>query len=276
VAETNAVSPWGPRTPEEAAALPPTPLTPVGMPAATPANSRLSGWAWGAVSTVILAVWIGVLFGWLGAVALVGGVFVHEFGHVLVINWAGAGPSSIRIIPFFGGAATMRRAPDSDFKSVLIALAGPAFGLLFALPFALAAAVTGNKAWLVGAFYVGTLNLINLAPAAPLDGSKAVGPVLARIHPWVERVVLLLLAGLVLDWALSTHNWLFGGVIALGAVRAFLMANARPSSRPLNLGEWAASLALYVLVVGLCAGVTWWAVKDGGFAPQLLLLGGQK
>src|SRR5580704_18154834 len=198
VADTDVVSPWGPRTPEDAVALPLAPLAPAfdGTP------SRVSGWVWGAVSTVILAVWIGLWAGPLGAVALVGGVFVHEFGHVLVINWAGAGPSSIRIIPFFGGAATMRRAPDSDFKGVLIALAGPAFGLLFALPFALATLVTGDKAWLVGAFYRGALNLINLAPAAPLDGSKAVGPVLSRIHPWVERVVLLLLAGFVLDWAL--------------------------------------------------------------------------
>ena len=269
MADTDVVSPWGPRTPEEAAALPPAATT-------VPVSSRLSGWAWGAASTVILAVWIGLWAGPLGALALVGGVFVHEFGHVLVINWAGAGPSSIRIIPFFGGAATMRRTPDSDFKSVLIALAGPAFGLLFAAPFALATLVTGDKAWLAGAFYVGALNLINLAPAAPLDGSKAFGPVLARIHPWVERVVLLLLAGLVLDWALTTHNWLFGAVIALGAMRAFLMASARPSSRPLNAWEWVASLVLYALVVGLCAGVAWWAMRDGAIASQLLLFGGQK
>ena len=66
----------------------------------------------------------------------------------------------------------MRRVPDSDFKGVLIALAGPAFGLVAALPFWGLAAFTGQRAWLAGAFYVGAMNLINLAPAAPLDGGQ--------------------------------------------------------------------------------------------------------
>src|SRR5438046_2621142 len=90
------VSPWG-----TADAIGPAPATPARAPSAA------SEWTWGLISTVLLAGWIALWAGPLGAVALVGGVFVHEFGHLLVINWAGAGPSRIRIIPFFGGAATM-------------------------------------------------------------------------------------------------------------------------------------------------------------------------
>jgi hypothetical protein len=209
----------------------------------------------------------------MGALALVGGVFVHEFGHLLVINWAGSGPSTIRIIPFLGGAASMRRAPDSDFKGVLIALAGPAFGLLAALPFALVGEFSGQKSWLVGVFYVGALNLINLAPAAPLDGAKALGPVLGRIHPWLERIVLLAIAIGVLAWALVSGNWLFALVVALGATRAFLMTGAGPVSRPLTLVEWLGALALYAVVVALCAAVTLWAIRAGGVEPQFLLRG---
>jgi hypothetical protein len=260
-------SPWGPRTGEP---------SPTFESNAAPApRSRLTSLAWGAVSTLILAIWVGLWVGPLGALALVGGVFVHEFGHLLVINWAGAGPSSIRIIPFLGGAASMRRAPDSDFKGVLIALAGPAFGLLAALPFALVGEFSGQKGWLVGVFYVGALNLINLAPAAPLDGAKALGPVLGRIHPWLERVVLLVIAGLVLVWALFSGNWLFALVVALGAVRAVLMTRDRPPSRPLSLVEWLGALALYAVVVALCAAVTLWAIRAGGVQPQQLLLRGQ-
>ena len=258
-------SPWGPRTGE-----PPPPSRGGVAPAS---QSRLRSFAWGVVSTLILAIWVGLWAGPLGALALVGGVFVHEFGHLLVINWAGAGPSSIRIIPFLGGAASMRRAPESDFKGVLIALAGPAFGLLAALPFALVAEFSGQKAWLIGVFYVGALNLINLAPAAPLDGAKALGPVLGRIHPWLERIVLLVIAAVVLIWALFSGNWLFALVVALGAVRAFLMTRDRPVARPLTLIEWLAALALYAVVVALCAAVTLWAIRAGGVEPQLLLRG---
>lgn len=213
---------------------------------------------------MLLAGWIALWAGWIGAVALVAGVFVHEFGHLMVINWAGCGPSRIRIIPFFGGAATMRRAPATDFVGVLIALAGPAFGLVAAAPFFVAAQLIGQPGWLVGAFYVGALNLINLVPAAPLDGSKAFGPALARIHPLVERGVMGLVAAVALAWALLSGNWLFGLVIAVGAVRALAGGRARSPSRPLSGVEWLGAVSLYLLVVGLCAAVTLVAASGAG------------
>ncbi len=271
MADSDTIAPWGARSPGEPAPAEPAPPAPPGP------RSRLANVAWGALSTLLLAAWVAWFAGPMGALALVGGVFVHEFGHMMVINWAGAGPSSLRIIPFFGGAATMRRLPDSDFKGVLIALAGPAFGLVAALPFVLADYVTGERDWLVGAFYVGVLNLVNLAPAAPLDGSKALGPVLARIHPWLERAVLLAIAALVLAWAISTGNLIFALVIVLGAVRAFLMTrHPRPSARPLDFGEWLIGLGLYLIVVAMCAAMTSWSVAETGLTSTLPFLGGAR
>jgi hypothetical protein len=243
-------------------------------PAATARpTSPAQEFAWGLLSTLLLAGWIGFLAGPLVAVALVGGVFVHEFGHLMVINWAGAGPSRIRIIPFFGGAATMSRLPDSDFKGVLISLAGPAFGLVAALPFWALAAYTGQHAWLAGAFYVGALNLINLAPAAPLDGAKAFGPVLARIHPQLERGALVIVAILALAWAIGRGSILFAIVIAFGALRAFVSGGARPASRPLSPIEWVSSVALYAAVVGACAAVTVLAANAAGITLTIPRLG---
>lgn len=251
------VSPWG------------TADAPVEVPGAAPPARPVSPateFAWGLISTLLLAGWIAIWAGPLGAVALVGGVFVHEFGHLMVINWAGAGPSRIRIIPFFGGAATMRRAPDSDFKGVLIALAGPAFGLIAALPFWGLAELTGQRGWLTGAFYVGALNLINLAPAAPLDGAKAFGPALARIHPQLERAALVAIALVALAWLIARGSLLFALVIAFGALRAFAAGGPRPASRPLSLPEWLASVALYFLVVGACAAVMLAAANGAGLS----------
>jgi Zn-dependent protease len=258
------VSPWG-----TADAPPEAPAAPV---AARP--SPVQEFIWGLISTLLLAGWIAIWAGPLGAVALVGGVFVHEFGHLMVINWAGAGPSRIRIIPFFGGAATMSRVPDSDFKGVLIALAGPAFGLVAALPFWGLAELTGQRGWLAGAFYVGALNLINLAPAAPLDGAKAFGPVLARIHPQLERAALVIIAILALAWAISRGSLLFAAVIAFGALRAFMAGGLRPAARPLSLTEWLASVALYALVIAACAAVTLAAASGAEIGLTLFRFGG--
>jgi Zn-dependent protease len=261
IAETVALSPWGTATP---------PPAPPRQAQATPASE----FVWGLISTLILAGWIGLWAGWLGALALVGGVFVHEFGHLMVINWAGCGPSRIRIIPFFGGAATMRRTPDNDFMGVLIALAGPAFGLVAAIPFFLLSEVTGARGWLAGAFFIGALNLINLAPAAPLDGSKALGPALGRIHPWLERAALAVIALLALAWALQRGSWLFAGVIAFGALRAFTAGQMRPASRALSAVEWLGSVALYALVVGACLAVTVYAAQGAGIGLRLLPFSG--
>jgi len=269
MAETPIIEP-GTRGPWDAA-------EPAAATAAAPTASRpaspTSEFAWGLLSTLLLAGWIALWAGWLGAVALVGGVFVHEFGHLMVINWAGAGPSRIRIIPFFGGAATMSRAPDSDFKGVLIALAGPAFGLIAALPFWGLAELTGQRAWLAGAFYVGALNLINLAPAAPLDGAKAFGPALARIHPHLERAALVVIAIVALAWAIGRGSFLFAAVIAFGALRAFLAGGLRPTARPLSPVEWAGSLALYVGVVAACAALMLWAANGAGISLAIQRFG---
>ena len=262
----SAPAPWGPRNPQDAVVV----AKPVAPP--TP-RLRANSLVVGALSTLALAVWIALMAGPLAALAVVGGVFVHEFGHVMVINWAGSGPSSIRIIPFFGGAATMRRPPDSDFKGVLIALAGPAFGLVAAVPFVIAAYVTHERSWVVGAFWVGSLNLINLAPAAPLDGAKAVGPALARIHPLLERSVLVLIAVLALGWAIQRGSLIFAAFIALGAWRAFAAAPPRAVARPLTFDEWIASVALYIATVSLCAAVTVWAAGAGGIKLAIPFLG---
>jgi Zn-dependent protease len=262
MAETDTVAPWGPRSGEPA-----PPEAPAAPPAAKP-PSPASTLLWGAVSTALLALFIAWQLGWLAALAIVFGVFVHEFGHVLVINWAGSGPSSIRIIPFLGGAATMKRAPDSDFKGVLIALAGPAMGLVAALPFFAAAALSGQPAWLAGAFFIGVLNFVNLAPAPPLDGSKALGPVLARIHPALERAALLVVGMLAVAWGISHNSYIFAAFIGVSVVASAFGRTIRPPARPLTWREWGVSLGLYALVLALAAAVI--GASLGGALPTRL------
>ena len=258
------ISPW---------ADPPVAEAPV-APAAQP--HRLQAFAWNLASTMLLAGWLWWQIGWRAALAAVFGVFVHEFGHVLVINWAGSGPSRIRIIPFFGGAATMERQPDTELKGVLISLAGPVFGLLATLPFFGLAVWTRDPAWLFGAVVIAGFNLLNLAPAPPLDGSKALGPVLARIHPWLERAALVVVGVVAIAWTFSRGSWLIPLFISLSLVASLRTGRLRPEARPLGWGEWALSLALYLLAIALCGGVLLIAASGAAAMPQVLSVGGPR
>jgi Zn-dependent protease len=260
--------------------VPPAPVSPWAVPEAaadpTPAPaqpSRLATLFWGAISTLLLAGWIGWQIGWLGAVAAVLGVFVHEFGHVLVINAAGSGPSRIRIIPFFGGAATMERQPDTELKGVVIAVAGPVFGLLATLPFFGLAAWTGLRGWQFGALVVAGFNLLNLAPAPPLDGAKAFGPLLAKLHPQLERLALIVVGGLAVLWTLSRGSIIAPIFIGLSILGSLRVAQLRPASRPLTWGEWTIGLALYVLALGLCLAVLALSAMGLDFNPNFLSFG---
>jgi Zn-dependent protease len=257
MADTEFVSPW---------ATPPPPAPPAPAPP-TPA----SGLAWNVVSTALLFLWLCWQMGWIWALAGVVGVFVHEFGHLLAINAAGSGPSTIRIIPFFGGAATIPRPPDSDFKGVLMALAGPVFGLLAAIPFFLAGA--HDPRWLGGAVFIAGLNLLNLVPAPPLDGAKALGPILARVHPLLERAALLAVGLTAVAWTLSRGSLLLPIFIGLSVVASLRAKRLRPPARPLAVGEWAAGLGLYLGAAALCAGVLFLALSGANLVGQLRSLG---
>jgi Zn-dependent protease len=229
--------------------------------------------AWGVLSTLLLAGWIAWQMGPIYALGGVIGIFVHEYGHVLAINRAGMGPGRIHIIPFLGGAAVGKRPADSEFTGALVALAGPAFGMLAALPFLLATKLTGDARWLQAAFFIAVINLLNLVPAPPLDGSKALGPVLARIHPWVERGALLAVGVLAILWAINHKSYILAGFIGISVFGAMRGNALRAPSRPLSGGEPIAVVAFFAATVCLCL-VTLQIVADGlGRDSPLDLLG---
>jgi len=207
---------------------------------------------WNLVSSLLLAGMLAVFMGPYVAIGGVVGVFVHEFGHVLAMNLLGCGPARIVIIPFLGGAAIPARPAATEFRDVLISLAGPVFGLLAMIPFVALAFATGDRNWFAAAFFVAFINLLNLAPAPPLDGSKAIGPVLARIHPMVEKAALLAVGGAAVWWATSRGSWILAVFLALGIYQALRQGALRPAAMRLSAGQFAVSIALYIGAGLLC------------------------
>lgn len=253
--------PWDPR-PEEVRAP--------GAPASGPARvgeaplDKGQHPLWALISTLLLG---GLIYYWSGSLVIVAavlfGLLVHEYGHVLAMNRLGMGPARIYIVPFLGGLAKGQRLPVSEWHGVLVSLAGPAFGLLAAIPFYGLYLWSGQGVWLQGVFAIAFINLINLAPAPPLDGSKALGPVLARIHPMLEKVALLAVGALAVLWGVSNGSWLFAGFLALALFSHLRRGAWRPEGRRLTWGEAAKSTGLFVLTTLACVGVGLAALAPG-------------
>lgn len=213
------------------------------------------GLVWALVSTALLAGFLWWLMGWVYALAGIVGLLVHEYGHVLAMNRMGMGPARIYIIPFLGGAARGARPAATEWIGVLVSLAGPAFGLIAALPFFAAWAATKDTVWLQGAWFVAIINLLNLAPAPPLDGSRALGPVLARIHPMLEKAALLAVGALVVLWGLERGAYILAAFLALGVFSHLRRGAWRPETGPLSWTQAGASLGLFLFTGAACAAV---------------------
>lgn len=220
----------------------------------TPREDKGQHPVWAVVSTLLMAGFLWLVTGsWVVAAAVLFGLFVHEYGHVLAMNRVGMGPARIYVIPFLGGLAKGQREPKSEWHGVLVSLAGPAFGLLAMVPFVGLWAVTGGDAWLMGAFFIAMINLLNLLPAPPLDGSKALGPVLTRVHPRLEQVALLAVGGLAVWWGLSTGRLILAVFLGLAVIGHLKRGVWRAAWGRLSWPEAGRSLALYLLTAVVCA-----------------------
>jgi Zn-dependent protease len=269
--------PWDPR-PEQAAPAQDAVVADRGPPRTDePPLDKGQHPVWAIVSTLLLGGFIYWISGsWVIAVAAIWGLFVHEYGHVLAMNRLGMGPAKIYIIPFLGGVAKSQRLPKSEWDGVLVSLAGPGFGLFAAIPFFAGFIATGHGDWLLGAAVIALINLVNLAPAPPLDGSKALGPVLARIHPNVERGAMVLVGALVVFWGLTTGRLILAVFLALALIGHLRRGAWRPEGRPLTGREAGQSVGLFLVAVVACAGVGVAALMPlaGGSLPGALAVAG--
>src|SRR5690606_35033683 len=144
----------------------------------------------------------------------------------------------------------------------------PALGLLAALPFLGLHLATGDGVWLQGVWFVGVINLLNLTPAPPLDGSRALGPVLARVHPMLEKVALVGVGLGVVAWGVMGGMYILAAFIGLAVVGHLKRGAWRPEAAPLAWREAGASIALYLAVAARCAAVALAPLLLAGPAPS--------
>lgn len=191
----------------------------------------------------------GLVWGWAFAVGFVALLFVHESGHVLEMRRQGIAASAPMFVPFMGAVISMRGRAASAYEEARIGLAGPAFGVAASAVVAFVASYQDSDFLRALAFVGFFLNLINLFPALPLDGGRAVG----ALHPAVWLLGLVGLVGVEL-WRPSPLLLL---IILLGAVELWRRWRGRNSFaartyHDLRAGQRFAVGTVYAGLVTLC------------------------
>ena len=152
----------------------------------------------------------------LGALALL----LHELGHLLVARGLGYEVRSMELWPF-GAALSM----NGGAGSLPVALAGPLGGLAAAGMSLLLLRLIPQSAGVMEPFFLINLSLsaVNLLPAEPLDGGRALSALLARRLGRRRARHAMAWTGLALGGALMALG-VYGAVLGVGSETALLFA----------------------------------------------------
>lgn len=130
-------------------------------------------------------------FGWPLALGFVVGIYIHEMGHVAMLQRLGIGATAPMFIPGVGAYILTKRHIADPRQDAAVGLAGPVWGLGAALVAYVVYLATRVPTWLAIAQITGLINLFNLLPFWQLDGSRAFHA-LGRVERWTVVAALAL------------------------------------------------------------------------------------
>ncbi|NWJ48134.1 MAG: M50 family metallopeptidase [Chloroflexi bacterium] len=186
----------------------------------------------------------GLLIGVAVGVLIIASILIHELAHAAVGMLLGAKVDKI-MLSVIGGVCVFGSKRTSNWRDLLISLAGPASNFALWFIFNLSFEQTRNQslqttAWIYICYYVSQANLLlaifNLLPGFPLDGGQALRAL----------VLLVTRRELWAAWAVAL------GGLGVGGFFAFIVINDLQSGQPsvLNvillgmLGYWIVSASL--------------------------------
>lgn len=162
----------------------------------------------------------------IAVVGLAVSIVLHELAHTLVGRALGMRIDRITLF-FFGGVAELREEPHTALSELAMAVAGPAFSLVFGLFLAVVAgaaqAAGAHVVWINALTYLASLNVVlavfNLAPAFPLDGGRVLRALLwlvTRRADRATRIALFISEGLAIALMVAGVVVMFRGEPAGG------------------------------------------------------------
>lgn len=179
-------------------------------------------------------VW-GLFFNWQFVVVLMAMIFIHESGHVWAMKKMGMKTKGFYFVPLLGGAAIPDDAFPSRGAESYVAIMGPIWGGVMAIPFLAAWYMTQNPIWAGTASWIAMVNLFNLLPILPLDGGRMIRAIAFSFSRRTGLVLtsLGLLAGVIISWKLGLSLFIF--LFILGGIE--VIAEAKGGTRAAKLRE---------------------------------------
>lgn len=130
-----------------------------------------------------------LLFGRDCALGVIIVLFCHELGHIAAARIIGVRSSMPYFVPLVGAVICLRRRVRCARDEAFIALGGPALGSISACIFLVLYLWSDERMYLLWAYLAAWLNLFNLVPCYPLDGSRAAETV--SRHAWCVGILVM-------------------------------------------------------------------------------------
>ncbi|PUA29214.1 MAG: peptidase [Cellvibrio sp. 79] len=198
------------------------------------------------------------------ALALIGVLVFHEYGHLRAMKKFGIPTKGMYLIPFVGGLA-VGDLPKTRWQDVYISMMGPVFGLIMTLVFYVVYLVTESHFAGLVASTSALLNLFNLIPVYPLDGGRVVKSLVFSGRNYLALIALLSISALcfVLAWKMGFYFITFFIVIGVIDIVAGWRVGLAEDITPLNrYGLWF-SVLWYLAIVALFLGMIVMIAQDG-------------
>ncbi len=186
----------------------------------------------------------------VGSATLLVSVLVHELSHAIAARRLGIGVRSVRLF-VFGGYSELEGEPSRPRDELLVAAAGPAASVVFAIVLAALAVVVPDAVTGAGDVLrlLAVVNLavagFNLLPGLPLDGGRVLRGVLWRVTGDPSRATVIAawagaaIGAAVVVWGLVSialsGSWVWAWNIVVGAFLIKVAIDAVRSVRPLSL-----------------------------------------
>ena len=192
------------------------------------------------------------IFGWRFSVGLAVCILIHELGHVAVNRMNGLPASAPMFIPFVGAMIFVKRFPDDPKIQSECGAGGPAAGLLAGIACIIIGKITNDSFWFVLASFDALINLVNMVPFTPLDGSH----VCTVFSPRLFNGVLITLLLCALKIGFGGQGGQFAIVIAFIVIVGFINRLGVTRDTRYLLAPPSVRLRMAGVFIGLCVFLT--------------------
>jgi len=187
------------------------------------------------------------------ALALIGCLVFHEYGHIRAMKYFKMPTKGIYLIPFLGGLALSDGKINTRWQDVVISIMGPTFGLLLSIVALIAYWITDLPFFAALASLNALLNLFNLLPVLPLDGGHILKSISFSVNSVTGIALCAVAAAVGVYFSFIYHLNLLAIMLLIGSVEVLFEWRTRHNSHLLPLDRYGQifSTVWYLATAGL-------------------------